>query len=110
MNGAKVLLQDHMEYLAAIRMRWYAAGLDMAMVYLPPCPLGPPRKLLFSMPTFASIFDNILVTFWPPDAPKFEPKTSQNCSQNRFQNYAKANMERNKKNMKLSAECKVLKA
>ena len=40
----------------------------------------------FSMPIFASIFYDILATFWPPKAPKVDSKTSQNTFKNRSLN------------------------
>ena len=50
---------------------------------------GRPRNLLCSMTVSASMFDNILVTFWTPEAPKLKPKTTQNGFTNLSQNVAK---------------------
>ena len=36
-----------------------------------------PRKLPFSMSMFASIFDDMRVTFWQPKAPKVDPKQAK---------------------------------
>ena len=55
-----------------------------------------------SMPIFASISDDMLVTFWRPKAPKVDPNTSQNKFQNRSHNEAKNNMGNNQKIMKIS--------
>ena len=71
------------------------------------CFLGlvPPRNLFFPMPNFAFIFDGILATVLLPKAPTLEPKTNQNASQNRSQNYYRK-LQGSHENMQ---ECKVLK-
>ena len=54
----------------------------------------PSQNLPFSMPIFASIFDDILVAFCPK-VPKLETKTGQNGFPNQSQNEAKTNMVNN---------------
>ena len=55
------------------------------------------------------MFDDILVTFSPAKAPKLDPETNQNGFKNRSQNQAKIKMGNNRKIMKISKQCKVLK-